>query len=175
MRRLTFAGYLNGYVRALSSSKTNSLYKLANEVPQNHRLREPLLLYALSIGKGDVLLKAITDSNLRSQYSNVMRDYDWSKMISALEIKDARLDNGYHKAYHSYVSRRNMPETNAQTKVLMWKKIRRLQEVKGVSNYRLYTDLHLNPSNINAFLKHGGCTKVSLDTARKMIGYLESV
>ena len=42
------------------------------------------------------------------------------------------------------------------------------------SNYRIYTDLHLNPGNLNAWLKHGDCGKVSLKTARSVLRYAES-
>lgn len=44
----------------------------------------------------------------------------------------------------------------------------------GVSNYRIYTDLKLNPGNLNAWLKHGDSSKVSLYTARKTLQYMEN-
>ncbi len=35
-----------------------------------------------------------------------------------------------------------------------------------------YHDLNLNPSNLNAWLTHQDCSKVSLSTARKTLNYL---
>ena len=42
---------------------------------------------------------------------------------------------------------------------------------KKLSNYRLYTDLKLNPGNVNAWLKHNDSSKMSLDCARKIYQY----
>jgi hypothetical protein len=174
MRRLTFNGFLERYVRALSMNATNSLYKLVREVPTNHRLREPLLLYALSSGKTNVLLRASAGTELHAQYSKIVANYSWNDMINALEAKDESLDRNYHKAYRSYISRRDALETDNDTKTLMHSKIKRLQNSKRVSNYRIYKDLGLNHGNANAFLKCGDVSKVSLDTARSMVTYLES-
>ena len=52
-------------------------------------------------------------------------------------------------------------------------KVKRLQAKSGLSNYRIYTDLKLNPGNLNAWLKHGNCDKVSLETARQTLRYME--
>ena len=69
MRQLTFNGYLEKYVRSLSSNNTSSIFKLAAETLTNHRLREPLFLYALSAGKITILLRATADNDLHLHYS----------------------------------------------------------------------------------------------------------
>ena len=174
MRRLTFPGYLERYVRALSFGNTNSIFKLVKEVDnKHHRLREPLFLYALSTGKTNLLLRASKGSELYSLYSAMADSYSWESMLCSLECKDNSLDVDYHKVYSGYKSRRNMPETDSDTKSLMFREIKRLQNEKKLSNYRLYTDLQLNPSNTNSFLKHGDVRKVSLKVARKMLAYVE--
>ena len=175
MQTPTLNGYLERYVRSLSLNNTNSIYKLADEVNDNHRLREPLFLYALCTGKVDLLLRATKGGALHSLYSEMARSYTLSTMLSSLESNDSLLDESYHKAYNSYTCRRDMPKTNFRSKMLMHNKIKRLQKEKSVSNYRLYTDLGLNPGNVNAFLKSGDARKVSLETARKMISYLENL
>lgn len=174
MRRLTLKGYLEKYIHSLSFNSTNSIFKLAKEIPDNFRLREPLFLYALSVGKTDILLKAVKDEKLKYQYLQMAQSYTWDDMLYALESKDDSLDREYHKIYQSYFSKRNMPETNDDTKALMYKRIRRLQISGKVSNYRIYTDLMLNPGNTNAFLKHGDTKRLSIDTIRKVLGYLET-
>lgn len=173
MRKLTLGGYLEKYVRSISKGDTNSIFKLVKEVPVNHRLREPLFLYALSCGKIGILLRAAKDKTLHSQYLNLSNCYSWSKMLSALELKDGALDNNFHKTYRSYLSKSNMTETNDDTKVLLHKKIRRLQASKNISNYRIYTDLRLNPGNTNAFLKNADTKKMGISTVREMVRYLE--
>jgi hypothetical protein len=173
VRQLTFKGYLGRYVRSLSYGNTSNIYKLARELPVNHRLREPLLLYALSADKQDRLLKACDDIGLREQYSGIVNTYSWCDMVQALEARDERLERDYHKIYRSFVSQLNMPATDRRVKALMHGKIKDIQTSKQVSNYRIYTDLKLDCSNVNSFLKHCDVDKVSLVVARTMLAYLE--
>lgn len=87
------------------------------------------------------------------------------------QLPDA--NSPYRKCWKSYVSVRDRYQSELHTKQLMVKKIRQLQAQLGVSNYRIYRDLGLNPGNANAFLTHGDCTKVSLSTARRTLQYLQ--
>lgn len=80
----------------------------------------------------------------------------------------------YHKVWKCYQSRNNSALTDDHTKELMRQKVKRLQEKNGVTNYRIYTDLRLNPGNLNAWLKHGNSDKVSLETARRTLRYVEA-
>jgi len=173
MRRLTFHRYLERYVRSLSRTGTNSLYKLAGEVTENLRLREPLLLYAMSFGKTEILLRASRDYPVYSDYKELTSKYKWEDIIEMLKNEDAQLGQNYHKVFNSYIRRRDMPDTNNETKRLMHKRIRKLQKEKCISNYRLYTDLKLNPGNTNAFLKRGDIVKISMGNAEKMLEYIE--
>ena len=45
---------------------------------------------------------------------------------------------------------------------------------KKLTNYRLYTDLKLNPGNVNAWLKHNDSSKMSLDCARQIYKYAKN-
>ena len=60
-----------------------------------------------------------------------------------------------------------------ETKRLMRKRIILLQKEKHITNYRIYTDLKLNPGNINSFLKHGDVEKISLESARRIWKYVK--
>lgn len=174
MRKLTFSGFLQKYVRELSEQNTMSLYKLANEATRkNPRLREPLLLYALFKDKADVLLSATKDKQLHTEYASLLELFDKARMLEALMSQSSNLPSGYLKIWKSYLSEKNRIATDNQTKVLMRNQIVRLQNEKHVTNYRLYVDLGLNPGNLNAFLKHGDSSKLSLDTSRKVLNYLE--
>lgn len=57
-------------------------------------------------------------------------------------------------------------------KKLMQKRIVELKTEKGISNYRIYKALNLNPGNVNAFLKNADVSKVGLNTVRKMLAYV---
>ena len=173
MRELTFKGFLTSYVRQLSRTDTNSLYKLAAEAASdNPRLCEPLFLYAMYSGKLTVLLQATKDAELRSVYKD-MAQYTAEQMTTLLENGSPALPNEYHKVWRSYLSQKNRGQADDHTKELMRQKVKRLQDRYGVSNYRIYTDLRLNPGNLNAWLKHGHSDKVSLDTARRTLRYVE--
>ena len=174
MRELTFKGFLTQYVKQLSTQDTNSLYKLAAEASsENLRLREPLLLYAMFAQKQDVLLAATKDALLHKEYADLVSRYSAEQMESMLREVSPFLVEEYHKVWRSYLSRKNRLQADNHTKELMRNKVKRLQEKNGVTNYRIYTDLSLNPGNLNAWLKHGDCTKVSLDTARMTLRYVE--
>lgn len=175
MRELTFRGFLTQYVRQLAEQETNSLYKLAAEAGStNPRLREPLLLYAVYSQKQDVLLQATKEPSLREEYRCLAMLYTVDEMTDLLEQASPLLPDGYHKVWRSYQSRKNRCQADDHTKELMRQKVKRLQEKNGVTNYRIYTDLKLNPGNLNAWLKHGDADKVSLDTTRRTLRYVEN-
>ena len=174
MRELTFRGFLTRYVKELSKAKTNSLYRLAEEASHdNARLREPLFLFALYSGKQTVLLQATKDQNLFTEYQKMVSLYTADQMTQLFEDNASVLPNEYHKVWRSFQTQKNRRQTDDHTKELLRLKIMRLQEQCGVSNYRIYTDLNLNPGNVNAWLKYGVADKVSLDTARRILRYVE--
>ena len=174
MRKLTFKGFLTQYVKRLSTQATTSLHKLAAEASNdNPRLREPLLLYAMFARKQDILLAATKDTRLHQEYSDLVSRYSAEQMESILKEESPFLAEEYHKVWRSYLSRKNRLQADNHTKELIRNKVKRLQEKNGVTNYRIYTDLRLNPGNLNAWLKYGDCDKVSLNTARMILHYVE--
>ena len=175
MRNLTFKGYLTQYVRQLALEETNSLYKLAAEAGSNNpRLREPLFLYAVYSQKEKVLLQATKEPTLYMEYRRMIDLYTLDVMTELLEQSSPLLPAEYHQVWRSYQSRKNRSQADEHTKELMRQKVKRLQEKKGVTTYRIYTDLKLNPGNLNAWLKHGDGGKVSLETARRTLRYVEN-
>ena len=175
MRALTFSGFLTRYVRQLSLNDTTSLFTLAKEAAgPNPRLREPVALYALWSGKEALLVRAAKDSELAKFYSDFFANYSKDLVEQALKGQAPPLSEAFHKVWRSYKSVQNQPAADSHTKELMRKKLLRLQEKKGITNYRLYTDLKLNPGNFNAWLKHGESRKVSLETARRALRYTDN-
>ena len=176
MRELTFLGFLTRYVRQLSLSNTNGLYKLAQEASTNNpRLREPLFLYALYAQKTNLLLQAAKDEALHQYYQTMLNTYSMESISNAFTMHSTNLAEEYHKVWKSYLNVKNRNQADNHTKELMRNKVKRLQEQHKVTNYRIYTDLKLNPGNLNAWLKHGNCDKVSLDVARQTLRYVENI
>ncbi len=174
MRELTFRGFLSQYVRQLSGEDTNSIYKLAAKASNNVRLREPLLLYAVYSGKQETLLQAVGSSTLQDVYQRMISLYDAEALTDLLKSGSPCIPGEYHKVWASYQYRKNRTQADNHTKELMRQKLMHLQARSGVSTYRIYTDLHLNPGNFNAWLKHGDSDKISLDSARKALKYVEA-
>ena len=175
MRELTFDGFLSRYVRELSMSGTNSISKLAREAAaDNYRLREPLVLYALFSDNTALLQKNTENNVLYEQLNTILGQYNKMQMLQALKENDPDLPVEYRKVWRSYLAQKNRKETDAQTKELIRQRILSMQKEKGVSNYRIYKTLGLNPGNINDWLKNGASEKVSLDTARKAFEFVQS-
>ena len=171
MRELTFLGFLTEYVRSLSKAGTASVFALAEEASNdNPRLREPLLLYAFASGKKDLLLRAAKRFSLEGFYEPVLIVLSENDINTVFE--KGLLPEGYKKVWRSYIAKKNSQYTDDMTKELMRNKILRLQKQRGITNYRLYTDLKMNPGNLNAWLKHGFGNKISLDGARDVLNYL---
>ena len=171
MRELTFSGFLTEYVRSLSKAGTASVFALAREAAgDNPRLREPLFLYALACGKKELLLRAAKRFGLEEFYKPALSVLSESDIETVFE--KGLLPDGYKKVWRSYLAKKNSRCTDDETKELMRSRIIRLQKERNVTNYRLYTDLKMNPGNLNAWLKHGDGNKISLDRARDVLRYL---
>jgi len=172
MRKLSFKGFLARYLQELSGQSSLRLSHLARQAAsENPRLRESLLLYAAVVGSTRTLLAALQEGRLKREYSRLL---SLGNLEYLLQSDDQRLPDRYRKVYRSYLSVCDRQSADNHTKQLMWQKVKKLQNEKRVSNYRVYTDLQLNPGNANAFLKHGDTSKLSLNTAREVLHYLEA-
>jgi len=173
MRELTFLGFLTEYVRSLSKTGTASIFALAKEASSdNPRLREPLLLYALASGKKDILFRAAKKFGLEEFYAPVLTTIRDNPV--EIILAENRLPKEYLKVWRSFLAKKNSHLTDSATKEMIRNKIHNLQKEHSISNYRIYTDLKLNPGNFNSWLKHGDSSKISLDSARHCLNYLQS-
>ena len=176
MRQLSFPGFTKRYVASLSQAGTTAIYPLTREAAsENPRLREPLLLYALSNGQEKVLMAAAKNTPLAEAYGSLLQKYDYASMLSSLREQDPTLPQEYRKVWSSYLSVSGKGDRDRRVKALLREKIMQAKQEKGVSTYRICQDIGLNNSNINSWLKNGSDDKVSLDTARRVYDYLQSV
>lgn len=51
--------------------------------------------------------------------------------------------------------------------------IKNLFLLKGISSYRVYTDLRINSGNYDSFIKGRDYGKIRLDKCREIVNYLE--
>ncbi len=174
MRKLTFEGFLKQYVAELSGVQTASVHKLVDCLNENPRLKEPLFLYALTFDKVDLLLRYTANSTIAAEYEKLSNLYLLEQMLLLLENQSHELLEGYLKVWRSYCSVRDAVLADNDTKELIHRRVLEFQQKKKLTNYRLYTDLKLNPGNVNAWLKHNDSSKMSLDCARQICKYAKS-
>jgi len=166
MKPLTFKGFLKAYLSELSLCGSSSVRKLEKEVDSNLRLLEPLALYA-KMTLNEEQLSKIKNKRVRSA---LMYLESYNDVEQALQEKT--LSEAYRKVYNSYLVKTSRVKNEEHTKSLMLLRIKELQQKKHITNYRIYTDLHLNPGNVNDFLTNGNVSKLSLKTAETIFEYV---
>lgn len=164
MRELTLKGYLQQQLCELSGLNSKSLYKFAKLSENNARLRDVLCMF----------LNYYVDEKLKNQLCK--RFPYLSKGCESLQ--GASLDHfddslsEYRTIYENYLNKKNAKANEDKLKSLMQKRIVEVQAEKGITNYRIYKALNLNPGNVNAYLKDGNSSKVGLKTARRILTYV---
>lgn len=171
MRELTFKGFLSAYVKKLSYAGSLNMSVIAQEaIESNPRLRAPLVLYAVLHGKSALLRKkliALGGPDELLQMLDLLCESNAEELL-----KQGKLPDEYLKVWTSFTVRHERLKTDSELKSAMREKIIELQKSKKCSNYRLYRDLKLNPGNINSWLKNGDGSKVSYQTAERIITYV---
>jgi len=175
MRRLTFPGFLQAYVRALSGEGTLALPRLAALSETEARLVEPLLLWAAvtnRAGRLDGLLEG--RPALQRELKTLVRLQSTGRLESELADAGSTLRPEYSKVWHSYLVRRDAPSRDKELRLKVRERVLDLESQKGVTRYRMAKDLGLNPGNLHAFLSLGDPTKLSLDRVADLVEYLEA-
>lgn len=167
MAELTFQKFLKAYVRQLSEQNTISIIRLAEEASStNYRLREPLLLYALSTGQSDKLLCATKDASLYKEYHRILTTYLNEQVMAILADGTDELPENYHKVWRSYVSVRDRNQGERETIGLMRDKILRLQAEYEIPVKEIRSAMNLKASKYSRWIVHGDDSAVNLSEAR---------
>lgn len=152
MRELTFSGFMKKYVAELSTGHTTAIYKLVREaVTQNARLKEPLYLYAASNGHLKTLLAASKKTALYDEYLKLYEKFPYPELMYEFAKGTSQLPKEYQKVWQSFCSVKGKSKRDERVKTMMAEKIKRLQQDRNVSTYRICRDLGLNNANVNGF------------------------
>ena len=162
MRELSFKGYLQQQLCELSNYDSKSLYKFAGLAENNARLKNTLCLYL------NYFVSEKSKKQLCKKYSCLQEECDH---LNGVAIEDLDLSE-YKTIYENYLNYKNRKQNEDKIKLLMQRRIVEVQTEKGITNYRIYKALNLNPGNVNAFLKNGDTGKVGLDTVRRILAYV---
>jgi len=178
MRKMSFKSFLLKYAQELTGSTTTSLKKLLDLSLNNHaRAFEPIALLFFLRGKGSSVWDQTENTSHKESVQYLLdRVTDESSLINLLAEESIGKDFliRYKKVYQAYLSYVNKLDTDREASLLMREKMLTIMRSKGMSNYRVYTDLSLNPGNVNAFLKNGDASKISRKTARKMLEFVQT-
>lgn len=169
MREWTLKGYLLSQLQMFSDYDGVSLYAFSDMARSNARLQDALCMY----------LMLYVDDSLRNR---LMKKYAYlqapCQSLAGLTVDnvesffDCDQFSEYQTVYSNYCYLRDRGEKEDKLKRIMYQKIAERQREKNLTNYRIYTQLRLNPGNINAFLKNGDVSKVSLDTTRQILAFV---
>ena len=171
MRELTFKGFLTQYVKQLSRSDSLDMKRLTAEaVSENPRLQAPLVLYAVATGTSALLRKYLPSSDKAEGMMHHLSVLSHDHLEA--QLQDLDLAEEYRKAWNSFLVARNASLHDYVLKSTMREKIIQLQKANSCTNYRIYSDLKLNPGNINSWLRNGDSRKVSYQTARMIMEYV---
>jgi len=175
MRRLTFKGFLQSYVKALSGEDTLALSRLAALSETEPRLVEPLLLWATATGHSGRLDNLLNGRPaLRQELRTLVRLRAEHRLEENLASANTTLRPEYSKVWHSYVVRRDAPNRDKELRLAVRERILELESRKRVTRYRMAKDLGLNPGNLHAYLSQDNATKLSLDRVADLVRYLEA-
>ena len=179
MRKMSFESYLLKYAQELTGSKTASLKRLLELSLNDHsRALEPVSLLLVLRGKDDLVLKQLENTSYEEGIRCILNkssDEDSLLQLLADNTDSSPLLTRYRKLHQAYRTSLARLSVNREAISIMREKMLSMMRSKGISNYRVYTDLSLNPGNINSFLKNNDTSKVSRKTARKMLDYVQSI
>lgn len=159
MRKQEYKNYVASYLKRLSESGSLRISVLSAEAKTNHRLMDSLALYCLLFNKKDLFIRYV-DSPYREEFFRLESEYTPSSLFDFTKIRN------------SYESRAKSKIYDDDTKAKVWKTIRSCLKEKGLSNYRVYKTLKLNPGNANAFLKNGDTSKLSLENIKRIYAFV---
>ncbi len=162
MREQHFINYLKNYLQDISGLKTINIHKLVLKMKKNYRIRDSLILYSALSNKRHVL-----NQFTNNEYEDVL-----NRLTKENFLSDEFDDYEFKKIYTSYTRKIKYYEYSDITKEKAHENIVKMMDEKGISNYRVYTDLKLNPGNINDYLTNGNVKKVSRDTVKVIFDYV---
>jgi hypothetical protein len=175
MKVQSFHQFLRNYARSMNSEETLSLAKAEQWATDNSRfltLMSILFLFdekALSkLEKNKEKYRTLYSAyqSAKSKYAHM--DFDrLNEYVNGLDAFDE-----LRKTYLSY-QRLVLNRKNA-IKLNLYEEIQDFKAQKKISNYRIYTDLHLNPGNTNDFLKNKRIDKLSEENVNRIYTYCRS-
>ncbi len=172
---LTFKGFLRLYCRELTGLQTDNLRKLVNAAATDcPAAAEAVMLFAAAQGKVEYAVNLACGFWMEEDYKLVAGQIAKLGSVEAfLESRDA--SSRYKKVLLAYLAQTTAIEADRRVIALMRSKTLDALKRSGCSVYGVCRDLGLNKGNIYAYLNKGDVSKVSRNTARSILNFVESL
>lgn len=166
---LTFRGFLNGYCRELTGLETSSLRKLLAAVLEDApSAAEAVMVYAAAQGKAEYLCKLAEGTRVEESYKSFVK-----KLEASDNLQDCLFANSteqrFKKVWLAYLSKKEAIKADRRVIALMREKTLEALRGANVTVYALCNQLGLNRGNVYAYLNGGDASKVSRQTARRIM------
>lgn len=171
---LTFKGFLKAYCRELSGQESLSFRKLTqlaeSETPH---VAEPMLLLAMCEDKKDYVIELTQGTWMDKSFAEALKFYEVGEDAEKF-ASSPKLPNRFSNVYHAYEAKKNAVQADRRLNKLMRTKTLEALKKNGLTCYKLCKDLGLNKGNVYAYLNAEDDSKVSCETAKKIMEYAES-
>ncbi len=169
MRKLSLKSYLEKQMVTLSGLNSKSLYRFSAMSEKNARLKDTVVLYLM------LFVKEELKQHLLNKYPYLRSGCEKLDGITQDNVESFLADDTlseYRTIYENYLNTIGTRDNENRIKRMMYDRIMLLQQEKRITNYAIYKALKLNPGNANAFLKNGDVSKLSLDTVRRILEFV---
>ncbi len=166
---LTFKGFLRGYCRELTGLDTDNLRKLfAASLDDAPAAAQAVMVFAAVQGKAQYLAGLAAGATLESEYTAFVQALEQAGDVPSL-LQGDYAQTRYGKVWLAYLSKKESINADRRVIALMRDKTLASLERAGVSVYALCKQLGLNRGNFYAYLNGGDASKVSRQTARRIM------
>ncbi|MBR2836083.1 MAG: hypothetical protein IKE43_10325 [Coriobacteriales bacterium] len=171
---LTFKGFLRSYVRELTGRETDSLKILcASVAKKTPTAKEALMVFAAIQHKAHYLAKLAHNTWMETEYVEIADKIDAFKDVETfLQSHDA--PERYRKVWNSFIAKRDAIQADRRIIAIMRDKTLEALDTLNITIYQICQELGLNKGNVYAYINSGDTSKVSRDTARRILQYVQS-
>ena len=174
---LTFKGFLRIYCRELTGLNTDSLRKLYAAVNSTApAAAEAVMVFAAVQGKEQYLANISRGTYFYEQYctmANKLQKYKDKDMDIEQYLASKDAPARYKKVLDAYYGYKFSINADRRIIALMRDKILAALTASKTTIYSICKALDLNKGNVYAYLRKGNTSKVSKQTARRIMAYVQ--
>lgn len=128
------------------------------------------MVFAAEQGKAKYLATLASGTEFEANYSEAADKIENLGLQSFLQ--DDKTPERYQKVYKAFLAKKDASVRDRRVILLMRDKTLEALENSKMTAYQVCKNLKLNKGNFYAYLNKGDATKISRDTARKVMDYV---